>query len=137
VDVLFSATNNGYFIDTLTIVTEHGLIPQTFLLKAVRTEGLPSSVKAVSKSEPFLTIAPNPATNSVVTCTASTGTKKITIFDALGNLVAQKEQSPEWIWTTVNTTGTPVPSGVYFIRAEGETDNGKPFVVSKKLIIDR
>jgi hypothetical protein len=137
VDVRFDAGNNGFYTDSLVIVTDHSLISQSFHLKALRTNGLPSAVNTTSEARPFLRISPNPASAGIVTCSSSAGTKAISIFDALGNLVAQKEHSAQWVWSGISAVGLSASSGVYFVRAEGVDNAGRPFVISKKLIIDR
>jgi hypothetical protein len=136
IDVLFDAGANGYYTDDLVIVTEHSLTSQTFHLKALRTNGLPEAVGRAPEVQPFLSIFPNPSTGGVVTCSASAGTKKIAIFDALGNLVSQKDHLAQWEWMALNSDNKPISSGVYFVRAEGVSENGKPFVISKKLILE-
>ncbi|HEY6171048.1 MAG TPA: T9SS type A sorting domain-containing protein, partial [Candidatus Kapabacteria bacterium] len=136
VDVLFHASDTGYYSDDLVIVTDHAISSETFHLKALRMSQLPVAVDEPEVVTQYLHITPNPAVSGVL-CSVPVGTKKISIYDALGNLIAQKENTSEWNWAAVHSDGTPVASGVYFVRAEGVSGSRRPFVISKKLIIER
>jgi hypothetical protein len=137
VDVLFAASDTGYYSDDLVIVTDHAFTSQVFHLKALRVSQLPVAVTQPKVVTGFLHITPNPALNGSVQLSAPFGTKKITIYNALGDLIAQTENTPEWNWAALSNSGTPVSSGVYFVRAEGLSNNGKPFVISKRLVIEK
>jgi hypothetical protein len=137
IDVLFDAGMNGYYTDDLIIVTDQSLSAQTYRLKALRTEGQTESVEQDGSINAVLNVFPNPATSGTISIKAPQGTKKISIFDALGRFITESKNTTEWIWKAVHQDRTGITTGVYFVRAEGLESNGRPFVISKRVIFER
>jgi hypothetical protein len=133
IDVEFDAGGGGFYSDELIIVTDHALVSQSFHLQAIRTGT--ADVRQDGQAEPALMISPNPSHGDVAITVTNATVRSLSIYDELGNLVAENTNAAEWVWGATNATGIAVGDGTYFIRAEGIGQDGKRFVSTQKLLL--
>jgi hypothetical protein len=133
IDVEFDAGGGGFYSDELIIVTDHALVSQSFHLQAIRTGT--ADVRQDGQAEPALMFSPNPSHGDVAITVTNATVRSLSIYDELGNLVAENTNAAEWVWGATNATGIAVGDGTYFIRAEGIGQDGKRFVSTQKLLL--
>lgn len=95
--------------------------------------GYSSKISTVVKQKRFtpidISISPNPSTGEVFISTTGVKSSTIEIFDVLGNRV-REQRGNECHWSAINT-------GTYFARVTGYSEDGEPFVESKRILITR
>jgi hypothetical protein len=116
--------NPGTYDDTLVIVTESAFVSLTFPIHAVISG---SSVGASIASSPVLLISPNPATGPVRITLDHAPNASIEVLDVMGKLVTHVDDG---MWDRAN-----VSSGSYFVRATGIGEDGKPFVITTRIVL--
>jgi hypothetical protein len=84
---------------------------------------------------PGLAIMPNPATTNVRITGLANST--VEIYDMLGRQVNVFTSVGDLSWNCRDYTGNAVPNGAYIVRITGIAHTGSPFVLSKRLIIER
>lgn len=116
----------GTFEDTLLIVTETGIIALRFPIIADvhHTSGVAVHIRNATQ----LIIQPNPATGPVHVELLNARSATIDVLDVLGKLAARLEQSSMWDHSSA-------ASGTYFIRASGISNDGQPFVITSRVIV--
>ena len=80
---------------------------------------------------------PNPSSGIITIQLSGSEKADIEIFDELGKSILSRKNIVSWIWNGETSTGTPVPSGNYFIRAAARDANGKIIVSTKNVSILR
>lgn len=131
VELTFDANSNGFYTDSLIIVTDKALTSIPYHIQAVRT-GV-ASVKSSSSDPVSITIVPNPATTTTIIHASGITTTSMEIFDVLGNSIATHSGS-EWQFNTSESTRS-LSAGSYFVRVSGFDSNGNPIVQTKRLVI--
>jgi hypothetical protein len=80
-------------------------------------------------------LTPNPATAGVKITGAENAT--VEIYDILGNHVVALQAEGDLQWNCRTAAGELVPAGSYIVRIAGQNAENIPFVVSKRLVIER
>lgn len=134
VSVLFTPSQVGkVFFNQLVITTEQGIQSISYPLQGLRTTT--SGVKESSDISVSLMLSPNPATESVAVSVKGAGqVESGTMTDELGKTIFfyNQPQQPEWKWELNHER---VTAGTYFIRVNGKTPEGAPFIVTKRLVV--
>ncbi len=81
---------------------------------------------------PNITIIPNPAHEQVMIRALGIRPAFFEIYNVLGERIAEKNKVTEWLW---NSGNEGVADGIYFVRVSGESDDGRSFVTTKKIIL--
>jgi hypothetical protein len=116
----------GTYTDTLVIVTENNIITLSFPLNAVISS---SDVLSSTVGGPQLMVSPNPSTGPVAISIANAQTATIEVLDIMGTRLVQLNGVHASLDRTNMTAGT------YFVRASGIGDNGKPFVITQRIVL--
>jgi hypothetical protein len=128
-DSLMSVTLNfigppGTYDDTLIIVTEGAMIALNYRIHAdIKTSG----VETTSTAAPMLRLSPNPATGPVRIALVNARSATIEVLDVMGKTVEQLSSDH---WDHRNSS-----HGTYFVRASGYDYFGKPFVITRRLLV--
>lgn len=134
VSVLFTPSQVGkVFFNQLVITTEQGIQSVSYPLQGLRTTT--SSVHESSEPSVSVSLTPNPASASVTVSIKDAGQiDGATMTDELGKTIFyyNQPQQPEWKW---ELNPTRIAAGTYFIRINGKTAEGKPFIVTKRLVV--
>ena len=134
VSILFTPSQVGkVFFNQLVITTEQGIQSLSYPLQGLRTTT--SGVAESSDASVSLTLSPNPATESVAVSVKGAGLiEGRTMTDELGKTIFNytQPQMSEWKW---DLNRQRVAAGTYFIRVNGKTPEGAPFVVTKRLVV--
>lgn len=135
VSVLFTPSQVGkVFFNQLLITTEQGIQSVSYPLQGIRT--MTSGVQGSSDSSVTVTLNPNPATTSVTVSVKGAGIiEEATMNNTIGNMVLlnSRPAKPEWTW---DVNPNFIMRGVYFVRITGKTPDGKPFVASRRLVVE-
>jgi hypothetical protein len=135
VSVLFTPSQVGkVFFNQLIITTEQGIQSVSYPLQGIRTTT--SSVQESSDPSVTVTLNPNPATTSVTVSVKGAGIiEEASMNNTIGNMVLlnSRPAKPEWTWELKPDF---IMRGVYFIRINGKTSDGKPFVASRRLVVE-
>jgi hypothetical protein len=119
------ANSTGTFTGTLTTMGECG---KTFnLVGTVAAAGVSNALP----SNVSFTISSNPATDNVTIMSSGVLTAEIGIYNLLGNEIASSKMTT-WQWDA-----SSIPTGSYFVRIAGESNNGEQFVIWRRIIIAR
>ncbi|HEY6170861.1 MAG TPA: hypothetical protein VIX80_01260 [Candidatus Kapabacteria bacterium] len=119
-------------IDSLRIIATSGDTTY-YEIQGLRTTT--SGVQGSSDSSITVTLNPNPATTSVTVSVKGAGLiEEAEMNNAIGDMVLfnSRPVKPEWTWDVNPNFFT---RGVYFVRVRGNTPEGKPFVVTKRLVV--
>jgi hypothetical protein len=128
----FDAGVGGIYDDQLVIVTED--VIQTFAIPIQGVRASTASVKNSADENIQLSIAPNPSSAGVHIAVSGATVRQTVIYDVLGTAVASSSNTNEWIWDAT-TNGGRAADGTYFVRTEGVTADGKPFIKTEKLFL--
>lgn len=134
VSVLFTPSQTGkVFFNQLLITTDQGLQSLSYPLQALRTTT--SGVKESSDPSVSVSLVPNPATTSVTVKVEGAGViDEATMNNTMGNMVLLATRpKAEWSWELKPDF---IARGTYFIRVTGKTTDGKPFVASRRLVVE-
>ncbi len=134
VSVLFTPSQVGkVYFNQLVITTEQGIQSVSYPLQGLRTTT--SGVQESSDTSVAMMLTPNPAKSVVTVAIKGAGLLESAVMvDELGKEIYTIPHSGqhEWKW---NLPADRVPSGNYFIRVTGKTPDGKPFVATKRLVV--
>ncbi len=122
-----STSSPDVLYNELIINTELGLQALQFHLQGLRTN-TNAAVRDTKHTPVNITVSPNPSSGDVHIITTGVESPSIEIFDVLGNRVNEIQNSNEYHWSATT-------NGSYFARISGYTDNGKPFVETKKVVV--
>jgi hypothetical protein len=117
----------GTYADTLIIVTETGIVALDFPMVAL-IHGT-SSVHSSPVSKPRMSVTPNPGAGPITISLSEVKSASLEVLDIMGKSMLQLKG----VSTVVD--GNDLAAGSYFIRASGIDINGKPFVVTQRLVI--
>ena len=133
--ITFDANLNGFYTDDLIIVTDKGLLSQTFSLQGLRTGAL--GVAANADQALDITLSPNPARSIVTIGTTGIRSGNFELLDMLGTRIAERLGGTQCWWNISALAQKGLSDGSYFVRASGIANDGKPFVITKRLIITK
>jgi len=102
-------------------------------VKCFVTDSTVSGVEETKTPDRYkINVYPNPFNSSCI-IEAPLGTKKITIYDILGNKISdQKPIANKFNWQGIDNMGKKVPNGIYLITTKSGEDED---VISKKVIL--
>jgi hypothetical protein len=131
VEVQVEADTNGFWQDSLIIVTEQGAKAQAYKVEAVRgaTQFVNSSASLVSNAS--LSVSPNPAQGPVAIQVHGAARVNIDVLDLLGRSVAHVSGVSQWSWPGATD------AGVYFVRASGVDLSGHTFTTTSRVVMER
>jgi hypothetical protein len=131
VEITFTSDTNGFYHDSLVVITEDGAKATYFDLEAVRTNGAAAAVGPQVKlgESASLSLSPNPMSNMVDIHVDGVQQQRVEIYDMLGNRIAEVKG------TTWSSAG--LANGSYIVRASGIDGTGKSFVISKRLVVQQ
>lgn len=129
----FDAGLGGIYDDQLVIVTEDAIQSINIPIQGVRAST--ASVKNSADENIQINIAPNPSSAGVHISVSGATVRQSAIYDVLGNVVANSSNMNDWMWDANTTSGERAADGAYFIRTEGTTSDGNPFIKTEKLIL--
>jgi hypothetical protein len=131
VEVQVDADTNGFWQDSLIIVTEHGAVAQAYKVEAVRgaTQFVNSSASLVSSAS--LSVSPNPAQGPVAIQVHGAARVNIDVLDLLGRSIAHVSGVSQWSWPGATD------AGVYFVRASGVDLSGRSFTTTSRVVMER
>jgi hypothetical protein len=131
--VQFSGDTTGFYHDSLTIEASQNLQSfPVYNLEAVYTKTSAGVASNVHNGPALLTLSPNPATGPVQIAIANASHTSVEVFDLLGDLLWSADNSMGYVWTPNEQT-----NGTYIVRASGIDTDGRPFTLSKRLILGR
>jgi hypothetical protein len=107
---------------------------QNLPVQLIASADAPSSVKSNSEKSPDITIIPNPAREQVMIRSNGIHPALFEIYNALGERIAEKNQVTEWLW---NPAHERVSDGIYFVRISGLSEDGSPFVTTKRIVVEK
>src|SRR5579883_1776215 len=128
--VEFDAASNGFYHDSLIFKGKDGAPTAVFNLEGIRAQS--AGVNNPTHTPVTLLLTPNPAEGPVRIDVANAQRSTLEIFDMLGTRLLQIPNTSLYNW---NSEG--LPNGSYIVRADGMDINGTPFVISKRLVLER
>jgi hypothetical protein len=134
--VFLSFSPKDYFpgATTTTLEIRDGMAHCSQFYTLVGTVNKPTDADVINPGAvpaSFL-LSPNPATHYVEATLSGLRSATITVFDMLGRTMATATANSSWRWDASSTA-----PGSYIIRVEGEASDGRAFVSSRKVVIDR
>jgi hypothetical protein len=117
----------GNYDDTLIIITEDGIMASRFpILGLIGT----SAVHPEVASTVMVSISPNPAKSDIrLEITGGVATS-IEVLDLLGHQVRSLDPHSKIL------TRERMSAGAYFIRVTGNDNEGKPFVITRSVVLE-
>jgi len=135
--VTLQANDQNVHYNQVRFILADGEAPINFNIEASRLSAQ-AGITSPATSDLFtISIMPNPSSGSISITIPGSDRTDIEIFDALGNLIASQSNISSWKWDGLTESGTPVPSGNYFIRALAQGSNGAVKVSTKNVMIAR
>lgn len=117
----------GTYADTLIIETETGFVAISFPMRAV-INGT-SDVTSPGYAAPSMMVSPNPSVGPVTIAIADAKIASIEVLDIIGKRMARFND------TRVIFDRTDIAGGTYFVRASGIGIDGKPFVITQRIVL--
>lgn len=134
VTIVYTATDKAVHHDTLLFTTTHSIVQSGgFELQGV--QAATSGVKAEIPSGVSITLAPNPMTSSITATIGGVTSATVEVYDILGTLLTSAPVMNIWRWNATSSTGEHVSNGSYFVRINGVSNDGIPFVTTKRIIV--
>jgi hypothetical protein len=117
----------GTYADTLIIETETGFIAISFPMRAV-IHGT-SDVRSQGFATPAMMVSPNPSMGPITISIADAKTATIEVLDIMGKRITRFND------TRVIFDRADIAGGTYFVRVSGIGIDGKPFVITQRIVL--
>ncbi len=135
VRITLQANDGNIHYNQIRFTMDNGAAPIIFNIEAQRIQ---AGVNTSSASGLFtFSTVPNPSFGNISIEVSGAEHADIQIFDQAGKLITSQNNISSWIWNGATSTGTPVSSGNYFIRAAATDADGKMIVSTKNVLIIR
>jgi hypothetical protein len=126
----FDADANGFYRDSLIIVTNDALQSLTFSVQGLQQASSGVAAK-VDASAIGLHITPNPAIGPITFSADEVRSVKFEVIDLLSNSIFSAH-GPSATWNA-----STAAAGSYILKATGVDDQGKPFIASENFVVTR
>lgn len=136
VKVAFIATDAKSHTDQLQIVTTGSTTPSVVSLEGINTNPA-ASVSNILPTGVSVSMTPNPMSSILKINVNGARNASVAIYDMLGKQIFTQQIGSNFQWNGYSNDNVQLANGTFIARLSGESTEGKAFVISQKIMLQR